>query len=447
MHTQLLIIGGGPGGYETALLAAKNGIETTLVEASHVGGTCLNQGCIPTKTFCRNAEIAEELAKAEEFGYRVEASQPDLVKVVERKNQIVGQLRANVEAMLAGAGVKLIKGFASFVSVNAVDVDGEQISADDIIIATGSESAMLPIEGCYLPGVMTSREILNLEQLPKSLCIIGAGVIGLEFASIFRSFGCEVSIVEYAPEILPRFDRDLAKRLRQSLGKRGIDILTQAEVKRISAIDGNLRVDYLRKNKENAIEAEKVLIAIGRKANVEKLNLEAAGVVAGKRGITVDDNMRTNVGHIYAIGDVNGRIMLAHAATFQGIRALNTIMGKTDKLRLDVVPSAVFTIPEAATVGLTEEECKERGLDYVCKKSFFRANGKAVCMGEPDGFCKLIVAADGQLLGCHLYGAHSADIVQEVCALMTCGGTIDDLKAIIHSHPTLNEVIQSAAHS
>lgn len=447
MDYKLIIIGAGPGGYETALLAARRGIETVLIEAGEVGGTCLNEGCIPTKAFCRNAQLMEDLAKSEVFGVDDLVYSFDFSVAAQRKNAIVEQLKGGVESLLANPRIRLVRGTARFVDAHTVAVGEETFTAENIIIATGSTAATLPIPGNDLPGVITSRELLNIDHVPPRLCIIGAGVIGLEFASIFTSFGSEVTVVEYAKEILPRFDSDMAKRLRQSLGKRGITITTQAAVSAITQNGDELTVTYTRKGKEETVVADKVLMAVGRRPNLASLNLEEVGIEATPRGVVVNENMQTNVPHIYAIGDIIGGYMLAHAATFQGIRALNHIMGTPDKLNLNVMPAAVFTMPEAATVGLTEDECKEKGIACTCKKSFFRANGKAVCLDETDGFCKLVVGDDGKLLGCHLFGPHAADLVQEVCALISVGATLDDLQNIIHTHPTLGEVIQTAAHS
>ena len=447
MDYKLIIIGAGPGGYETALLAARRGIETVLIEAGEVGGTCLNEGCIPTKAFCRNAQLMEDLTKSEVFGVDDLVYSFDFSVAAQRKNAIVEQLKGGVESLLAVPRIRLVRGTARFVDTHTVAVGEETFTAENIIIATGSTAATLPIPGNDLPGVITSRELLNIDHVPPRLCIIGAGVIGLEFASIFTSFGSEVTVVEYAKEILPRFDSDMAKRLRQSLGKRGITITTQAAVSAIAQNGDELTVTYTHKGKEETVVADKVLMAVGRRPNLASLNLEEVGIEATPRGVVVNENMQTNVPHIYAIGDIIGGYMLAHTATFQGIRALNHIMGTPDKLNLNVMPAAVFTMPEAATVGLTEDECKEKGIACTCKKSFFRANGKAVCLDETDGFCKLVVGDDGKLLGCHLFGPHAADLVQEVCALISVGATLDDLQNIIHTHPTLGEVIQTAAHS
>ena len=445
--TDLIIIGGGPGGYETALLAAQRGLAVTLIERGNLGGTCLNEGCIPTKTLCRSAALACDMKKAAELGVAVGDWSVDFPTIMARKNAVVEQLRTGVEALMRHPKISLVTGDARFVDALTVEVAGERYAARDVIIATGSTAATLPIEGADLPGVVTSKELLDLHELPQRLTVIGAGVIGLEFASIFHALGSNVTVLEYAREVLPHFDTDMAKRLRQSLGKRGIVIETQAAVKSVAKINSLLAVNYEKKGKTLAVEADVVLMAVGRKANVSSLNLDDVGIDYTQRGITVDDNMLTNVPHVYAIGDINGKMMLAHAATFQGVCALNHIMGESCRVRLDVMPAAVFTMPEAATVGLTEEDCKERGIEYVAKKSFFRANGKALSIGEPEGYCKLLVAADHRLLGCHILGAHASDVVQEVCALITRGASCDDLALTIHAHPTLSEVVLSAARS
>ncbi len=445
---KLIIIGAGPGGYETALLAAKRGVETVLIEAGPVGGTCLNEGCIPTKSFCRNAEVIDGLKEAEAFGVTGLSYRFDFGAVISRKNAVVEQLRGGVEGLLGHKLITLVRGRAEFKDAHTVVVGGQEYEGDYIMIATGSVSASLPIPGADLPGILTSKEILDIQEVPQRLCVIGGGVIGLEFASIFRSFGSEVTVVEYCKDILPRFDTDLAKRLKQSLAKRGIGINTQSQVLSIAEENGEYTVTYSRKGKEETVVADKVLMAVGRKANVGSLNLADAGVEFTPRGIVVNEVMQTNVPHIYAIGDVNGRMMLAHAATFQGIVALDHIMGIGNEIDLSVMPAAVFTSPEAASVGRTEDECKEAGIPVKCLKSFFRANGKAVTMAETDGFCKVVVHAEsGQLLGCHLFGPHASDIVQEACAMISRKATLEEFRSVIHTHPTLTEVIQSALHA
>lgn len=413
---KIIIIGAGPGGYETAVEAAKQGIEVTIITDGPFGGTCLNEGCIPTKTMVSYA-----------------SSMP-LAEIQQKKQEVVSSLQAGIASLLKNKLITVVEGHARFVDDSKLKVENietkdeiELVVDEDtaVIIAAGSVSASLPIPGAE--KCITSREILNLNEAPESLCVIGGGVIGLEFASIFNRLGSKVTVLEYAKQILPRFDTDICKRLKQSLSKQGIDIKTDYKVEDI-----------------NTIDTEKVLMAVGRRPNVDNLGLENTSISFTKRGIEVDDNMQTSVPGIYAIGDVNAKMMLAHVATFQGKRALNHILGKQDKIRFDIVPSAVFTVPELATVGLTEEQCKEQGIEYKAYKSFFRANGKAVSMGETEGYCKILVRAEGQILGAHIFGAHSSDIIHEITVLMNLNGTIDDLRNTIHAHPTLSEVILSA---
>ena len=429
---RLMIIGAGPGGYETAVEAAKRGMEVTLISEGPLGGTCLNEGCIPTKTFCHYAELIEHNLKA---GLDCK---PTFLAAAERKQAVIEQLRSGIDMLLKG--VEVVQGRAEFKDSKTVICNGVDYTADKIIIATGSVSASLPVPGAE--NCITSKEILELNEVPESLCVIGGGVIGLEFASIFRSFGSEVTVLEFCPNILPRFDSDLAKRLKQSLSKRGINIEVQAQVTRI---DGDT-VTYIKKEKECTVQAEKVLMAVGRRPNTDGLNLEAAGIDYTRKGITVNDRFETSVPGIYAVGDVTGGIMLAHAATYQGLHALNSICGQEDSIRFDLIPAAVFTMPEVATVGLTEEQCKEQELEVRCLKSFYRANGKAVSMDETDGYCKIIVGADGKVLGAHIMGAHASDIIHEIAVIIKMGGTLEQMQSVIHAHPTLSEVLQSALH-
>lgn len=430
---RLLIIGGGPGGYETAVEAAKRGLEVTLITEGPLGGTCLNEGCIPTKTFCHYAELIEQNNKA---GLDCK---PSFAAAAQRKQAVIEQLRGGIDMLLKN--VQVVHGKAQFKDSKTVVCEGQEYTADRIIIATGSLSASLPIPGAE--NCLTSKEVLDITEVPESACIIGGGVIGLEFASILSSFGSEVTVLEYCPNILPRFDVDLAKRLKQSLSKRGINIEVQAQV---TGIDGNT-VTYLKKDKEFTVQADKILMAVGRRPNTEGLNLEAAGIDYTRKGITVNDRFETSVPGIYAVGDVTGGIMLAHAATYQGLHALNVICGQQDSIRFDLIPAAVFTMPEVATVGLTEEQCKEQELQVRCLKSFYRANGKAVSMDETDGYCKLIVSESGAILGAHLMGAHASDLIHEIAAVMNLNGTLEQLQSVIHAHPTLSEVLQSALHN
>ncbi len=439
----IIIIGAGPGGYETAADAAAHGLTVAIVERDQMGGTCLNRGCIPTKALCRNAEVINLMRESEVWGVKTGEMEFDYAPVFERKEAVVKQLREGVEMLMGSPGITAIKGEAVLKDANTVIVNGEEYSAKNIIIATGSAPRGLPIEGADL--AMTSDDILAMETLPKSLCIVGGGVIGMEFAAVFSTFGVEVTVIEYCKEILPPFDKDVAKRLKTVLSKRGIKIITSAAVNGISQGEDGMTVTYELKGKPQSVTCEKVLMSVGRQPVLPQ-GLDAVGVTVGRRGIEVDDNMMTNVKGVYAIGDVNGRMMLAHAASAQGQRALHAIMGKADDIKLDIVPSAVFTVPELAMVGLTEEQCAEKGLDVTVKKSFFRSNGKAVAMNETDGLLKMIVDnGTRQIVGCHICGAHAADLIQEVVTAMNAGATVDLLARSIHGHPTLSEVMLAAA--
>ena len=408
MQTDLLIIGAGPGGYRAAEYAAHEGLQVVIVEQDEVGGTCLNRGCIPTKTYVHSASFAE---------------------AVERQQQVVDQLRSGVEAILSQPNITLLRGHAEFVDANTVRVGEETIAAKNIIIATGSSAKMPPIDDINDPRVMTSTELLQLKEQPKRLCIIGAGVIGMEFASVFNRFGTEVTVIEFLKECLPMVDSDVAKRLRKLLEKQGITFKMKTAVQHMADLD-----------------ADAILVATGRKANTEGLNLEAASITLAPNGtIPVDDNYQVVNSKCYAIGDVNGRQMLAHAAEMQALRVVNHIVGKKDGIRFDIMPAAIFTEPEAACVGLSEDQLKEQGIDYVCKKSFWRANGKALAMNETEGLLKLFADAEGRILGCHAFGAHAVDIIQEVSVLMCRDTTLAQLRDMVHIHPTLSEVLKTAA--
>lgn len=446
--SDLLIIGSGPGGYRAAQYAAQHSLSVVIVEAEDAGGTCLNRGCIPTKTLCRNAEIIDTLHEANTFGLEGEGYALNFAAVMERKNQVVNQLRSGVEALMKQPNITMVHGFAKFKDSKTVVVNEEEYTADNIIIATGSDSKCPPVEGLQLSGVINSTQLLSIDHLPKRLCIIGAGVIGMEFASVFSSFGTQVTVVEFLKECLPVLDSDIAKRLRQTIGKRGVEFSMQSAVKSITETtdaEGNrqLTVNYEKKGKPLHTDTDLVLIATGRKPNTEGLELEMAGVEYSPKGINVDDDFQTTTANIYAIGDVNGRCMLAHAATFQGLHVVNKILGKTDNIKFDIMPSAIFTNPEAASVGPTEDQLKAEGRQYECRKGFYRSNGKALAMNETDGMLKLLVdtADNNRIIGCHAFGAHASDLVQEVSTLINLGATTQQLADTIHIHPTLSEIL------
>ena len=438
MHTSdLIIIGSGPGGYRAAGHAAANGLQTTVIERGNVGGTCLNCGCIPTKTLCRHAEIIDTLHKADTFGLTGLNYTIDFARMMERKEQVVSQLRQGVETLLSAPGITLVKGEARFTSEHTIAVGDEEYTAPNIIIATGSRPKMLPIPGIDHPKVVDSTRLLEIDTIPQKLCIVGAGVIGMEFASIFSSLGSEVTVVEYLKECLPALDSDIAKRLRTTIARRGVTFFMQSAVKEVT----DEGVVYERKGKSATVAADLVLMATGRAACTDGLDLETAGIVTDRNGIVVDSELRTNVEGVYAIGDVTGRTMLAHAATYQGLHVVNRILGRDDNIRLDIVPAAIFTHPEAAGVGATEDALKQAGTAYTCHKSYHRANGKALAMDETDGLVKVLADSEGRLIGCHAFGAHAADMVQEVATLMSVDGTLGQLGDVIRIHPTVNELL------
>lgn len=433
----IIIIGGGPGGYKTATYAASKGLTVLVVEKAELGGTCLNCGCIPTKTYARNAEIIQTLKEADIYGLDELSFSFNFKTAYERKNNVIDALRNGISTLLSAPGITVVKGEAVLKSASSVSVNGEEYSAKNIIIATGSESKTLPIADLDADMICDSTWLLSTDTLPKRICIVGAGVIGMEFASILNSFGCEVSVVEFLKECLPALDGDIAKRLRKCLEKRGVAFYMQSGLK--SAAKG--KVVFEKKGKETELETEKVLLAVGRKPNVEGLGLDEVGIAYDKKGITVTDMMQTSVPGVYAIGDVNGRQMLAHAAEMQGKRAVNSILGLQDDIRFEIMPAAIFTNPEAACVGKTEELLKAEGMEYICQKHYYRANGKALAMNETEGMLKLLAGKDGLIIGCHVYGAHAADLVQEVSVLMCRNTTLQQLHDMTHIHPTLSEII------
>lgn len=419
ISTDLIIIGAGPGGYRAAELAAKHGLKTVVFEDDHVGGTCLNRGCIPTKTYVHSATFAEAVA---------------------RQPQVVGQLRSGVESILAHPDITLVRQRAVFVDSHSVEANGERYAAPHIIVATGSETKWLPIEGVDSdPRVVDSTGLLALTELPKRLCIIGAGVIGMEFASIFNRFGSEVTVIEYLKECLPALDSDIAKRLRKLLERRGITFKMKTAVQSLTDID-----------------ADVILMATGRKPRIQSDFANAGFEYDERMGIKVDEHFETTVKGIYAIGDVNGRQMLAHAAEAQARIVIDRILHAADASAesslslssLSVIPAAIFTNPEAACVGLSEDQLKAQGMAYECRKAFYRANGKALTMNETEGMLKLISKPSaGRILGCHVFGAHAADIVQEVSVLMCMNATVAQLRNMVHIHPTVSEVLLSAAEN
>lgn len=451
MEFDVIVIGGGPGGYVAAIRAAQLGAKVAVVEKDSLGGTCLNRGCIPTKALVASAELVHQLKNAATFGINVDGFSVDFRRVMARKEEIVEGLVKGIAFLLSRHKIESISGFGKLVAPGTVEVhkeDGtvEQLTGKNIIIATGSEPALITALGYNGKTVITSNEALELEDIPKSLLIIGGGVIGCEFASIFNEFGTEVTIVEAMPNILPLVDNEISRRLTMIMKKKGIAIKTKAMISSVVEEEGGIKAT-LETGEE--IRAEKALISIGRTFNTKGLGLENVGVALGAKGeILVDDYLRTNVPGIYAIGDVTNKIQLAHVASAQGLVAVENIMGGNRVMDYSVVPSCIFTMPEIGTVGITSQEAKARGINAKVGKFPFTALGKARCMEETDGNVKIITDAEtDKVLGVHIFGPHATDLIAEAALAIQLGATAKEIAQTIHAHPTLAESMMEAAEN
>lgn len=450
----LVIIGGGPGGYVAAIRARQLGMTVTLVEKEAVGGTCLNHGCIPTKAYYRNAEIMRDLSQAEEFGISVAGLKFSMQKARERKERIVKTLVSGVEKLLNDYGVEVVKGNATLLDRSTVAVGQgdrsrvppkQKIEAARILLATGSTSACLPISGLELDGVVDSTSLLQINQVPSRLAIIGGGVIGLEFACIFNSFGSQVTVIEYLPSILNLLDREISKRMGVFLKRQGIIVHSSTAVEKVERNENELLLSAKGKKGGISIPADLVLVSAGRRPLTAGLNLEALGIAADAHGfIKVNENYATTVHGIYAIGDVIGGLMLAHVASEEGIVAVEKMAGHSSQLHYNAVPSCIFTFPEIATVGLSEEECASRGIKYRVGKFNFAANGKALALGDTDGLVKVIADEDDVIRGVHIIGPHASDLILEGTMLVKEEVKASNFVGTIHAHPTLGEALMEA---
>jgi dihydrolipoamide dehydrogenase len=449
---KIAIIGSGPGGYVAALRAGQLGAETVLIEKEALGGTCLNWGCIPTKAFVRSAEVFSDIQNAKDFGIKVEKAELDFPAVVKRKDKIVKRLVRGIDHLLGKNDVDRIEGKASFVDQKHLKIEAEsgtvEIEAENIIIATGSQAAVLPIPGAELEGILDSREALDLEDLPDSMVIVGGGVIGMEFAFIFNNFGVDVTVIEFLDQLVSGVDTDIASELNRAARRRRISVKTSAEVKEIKKTEGSYQVIYQEKDKEKTVSAAKVLMAVGRKPYTEGLKLDNAGVeVLDKRkAVLVNKKMKTNVDGIYAVGDVTDKILLAHVASHQGVIAVENIMGMDRKMNYQAVPGAIFSSPEIGTVGLSEAEAEAEGIDYGVGTFPFAASGKVMAMGEREGKVKIITEKESdKIIGAALIGIEASDLIAELTLAVNLGLTAEDLRETIHAHPTTAEVIHEAA--
>jgi len=447
----VVIIGGGPGGYVSAIKAAHLGLKAVLVEKDKLGGVCLNRGCIPTKALVSTAELLNHLQRAGEFGIQVKDYSFDFPAVMKRKDLITQRLSSGVGQLMKANQVRVVRGEGQIVEPGKVEVtntagEKELIKTKNIIIATGSKVMKLPIPGIDSEGVITSDEALSLSELPSRMLIIGGGVVGIEFAGIFKALGVEITLVEMLPRILPPVDEEIARRLTQLLKRKGIEILTDCKVKEIKSTNQNLEVLVSTSDGEKKIETEKILLAAGRVPELGNIDVQRLGIELDGKAIRVDKEMRTNIPGIYAVGDVVGRIMLAHVASREGIVAVENISGKETLMDYKVVPNCVFSMPEVASVGLTEEEARKENNNIKVSKFPFMANGKAIGMGETEGMVKIIADADtSELLGFHILGAHASDLIAEGALALSMEATAFEIINTIHAHPTLAEAIAEAA--
>lgn len=451
----ITIIGGGPGGYVAAIHAAKLGAKVVLVEKEALGGTCLNWGCIPTKAIVRSAQVLNTLKEAEEFGCFAENIGFDMKKVIDRKNKVVDQLVTGIKYLMEKHNIKVVNGPGVILDRETVFVKTNMsettIKTKNIIIATGSKSAALPIPGADNKKVITSSDALQLTELPEKMTIVGGGVIGMEFAYIFANFGVDVSVVEYFDSCLASCDDDIIQENIKNAEKKGIKLYTGAKVLEIiETVEDKLIVVFEKDGEKKYLSSDKVLMAVGRTPYVEGLGIDKLGMELNdnKRGIKVDSKMQTSIPNIYAIGDVTNKVLLAHVASHQGIVAVNNILGKECEMDYRVIPGAIFTDPEIATVGITEREALKQGIEIETGKFPFAANGKALTFGETSGFIKVIKdKKNNRLIGAAIIGLHATDLIAELTLAIKNNMTPEEIIETIHAHPTTAEVIHEGALS
>jgi len=442
----VVVIGGGPGGYVAAIHAAHLGAQVALIEKDRLGGTCLNRGCIPTKALVRSAEIFRETKRADEFGLEIGSVKANLPRIIARKRKVVDTLVSGVEQLIKANKVSLHHGIGRLVSPRLVKVNTTELAAGKIIVATGSESALLPIEGLDLAGVLTTDDILELEELPESLVVIGGSHVGVEFASIFNALGTKVTIVKRRPLLLEPVDQEIGRRFAQLLSKQGIRVITGAAVKAIVRDKALLRVIWDTSGGEEGIHGQIVLMATGRRPYSKEVGCSEIGLKMEEGAISVNEHLETNIEGVYAIGDVLGRHMLAHVASYEGEVAVENALGRRRQADYRAVPTCIFTYPEIAGVGITEQDARKGNIPHKVSKFPFAACGRAVAMGETMGMVKMIShASDGKVVGVHIMGPHASDLIAEGALAVQLGATARDLARTIHAHPTLPEAVHETA--
>jgi dihydrolipoamide dehydrogenase len=442
----IVIIGGGPAGYVAAIHAAHLGAKVAVIEKGKLGGTCLNRGCIPTKALARSAEVLLETKRAKDFGVEAEGIRIDFPGIMAHKSKSVHQLVSGVEQLMKANKIRVCGGRGQILSPHLVKVNGEEIATRKVIIATGSESTPLPIPGADLAGVLTTDGILELTELPKSLVIIGGSYVGVEFASIFSALGTKVTIVKRRPLRLEPVDEEIGRRFAQALPRQGIEVKIGAAVKAIEKKGAVLNVVWDTPEGEQGVDGQMVLMATGRAPYTGGLNLSELAIRMDGGAIRVNEYLETNIKHVYAIGDVLGKNMLAHVASYEGEVAVENALGRSRQVDYRAVPNCIFCHPEIAGVGITEREASEGGIPYKVSKFPFAACGRAVAMGETTGLVKLIChAGDGVVLGMHIMGPHASDLIAEGALAIRLGLTAEDCVHTIHAHPTLPEAVRETA--
>ena len=446
------VIGGGPGGYVAAIRAAQLGLKACVIERDALGGVCLNWGCIPSKALLKNAEILSYIHRADQFGLRFDNFSADYSVAVERSRQVVDRMTRGVGFLLRKNNVEHIAGTARLTSANSIDVvgaDGQssQVSARNIIVATGARPRSippLPVDG---QRIITSREAIVAEDVPASIAIVGGGAIGVEFAYVYRMYGSSVTIIELLPRLVPNEDEEISQQLERAFGRDGIELKTGAGVTAAQADASGVTLTIEKDGATETARFDKVLVAIGVQPNTEDLGLEALGVATDRGYITVDDQMATNVAGVYAVGDVTGKLALAHVASAQGVTAVESIAGEeTQPLDYSLMPRATYCHPQVASMGLTEAQAREQGYEVKIGRFNVQASGKAVAMGENDGLVKLVIDAKyGELLGGHMCGPEVTELLGELSMTKLLEGTTLELGWAVHAHPTISEMVHEAA--
>jgi dihydrolipoamide dehydrogenase len=445
----VIIVGAGPGGLACAGRAAEGGLSVAIIEEREVGGVCLNRGCIPTKTLLESVGALRLVRRAAAFGIEVSAESVDFAAMQSRTREVVGELREQALERLREEGVTLIQGRATFVDEHTLEIDGldaRRLSAVDVVIATGGRPARLPVPGHDLPGVLTSDEVLQLQIVPETMVVAGAGAVGVEFAMIFAELGTRVTILEKASTVLPGEDADIQTEMARSLDECGIRVELNAEIEAIKE-GATLSVKWKRNGENNSENAQFVLLAAGRKANLEGLELEAVGVETEKGHIRVDETGATSLGGVWAIGDCIRGVGWAHQAALEGVRVADALLGIESEIDSRFVPACYYTFPEVASVGLTLDEALEQGIDARAGKCPFRVNGRANASGDNGGFVKLVIDEAGKLLGAQIIGPRATELINEIAIALRQGASAYQLADALHAHPTFAETLPEAARA